>query len=98
MTEAEHEENIKKIRTETEEIKRQIMKLEFQHKKDIVEARKRSAELDKLIKENIEQTTKQIKYVAKLAGITYEELDNLDFKLQETGRHLIEPREHSIIS
>ena len=91
MTDAEHEENIKNIRTETEEIKRQIMQLEFQHKKDIVET-------DKRFKESCEQINRQIKHIAKLVGITYEELDNLDFKLQETGRHLIEPREHSIIS
>lgn len=80
MTEAEHKERLRKIETETEKIKQQIMQLEFQHKKDAVEIRK------------------IIKHVAKLVGITYDELDKLDFKLQETGRHLSKPRERSTFS
>ena len=41
MTQAEHEERLRKIAAETEEIKRQIMQFEFQHKKDIADADRR---------------------------------------------------------
>ena len=91
MTDAEHEKSINKIRSETEAIRLQIMQLEFQHKKDIVEA-------DKQFKKSNEQITRQIKHIAKLVGITYEELDNMDLKLQETGRYLGQPRKRSTLA
>lgn len=88
MAQKDYEKEIQGIRTETEKIKREIMKFEFQYKKDLAEARKEFQGRD-------EQIQKRIDYLAKLAGITYEELDLLEFKLQETGRVLARPREHS---
>lgn len=91
MTDAEHEERLRKTRAETEEIRQQIMQLEFQDKKDVVE-------MDRDFKERDARIQIQLDHLIKVVGITYEELDNLDFKLQETGRYLIQPRKHSIIS
>ena len=88
MTQAEHEKRLRKIETQTEEIKRQIMRLEFQEKKDWVEAKRDFEARDKKIQQRID-------YIAKLAGITYDELDNLDLKTQEAGRLLSGKREHS---
>lgn len=81
MTEAEHNKKLRALRE-------QIMQLEFQHKKDVVEAKRQ-------FKESNDQITKQVKHIAKLIGITYEELDNLDFKTREAGRQLSKPRKHS---
>ena len=91
MTEAEHQERLRKIDAETEKIRQQIMQLEFQHKKDVVET-------DRDFKERDARIQRQFDHLIKVVGITYEELDNLDYKLQETGRYLIQPRKHSTIS
>lgn len=42
-----HEEKIRKTETECVEIKRQMLKFEFQHKKDIAAIQKETAELKK---------------------------------------------------
>jgi hypothetical protein len=91
MTEAQHNKRLQAIELDTEKLRRQIMQLEFQLKKDIVEANKQ-------FKESNDQITKQIKYIAKLAGITYDELDKLDFKISEAGRQLSKPRERSTLA
>jgi hypothetical protein len=91
MTPGEHEEHIRKIQAETEEIKRQILQLEFQNKKDIAAAQKRFDAWD-------EKITKKLNHIAQLVGITYEELDNLDLKTQEAGKRLSRHREHSTFS
>ena len=67
------------------------MQLEFQHKKDVVDAKREADEADKRIQRSID-------HIAKLVGITYEELDLLDEKLQKTGRYLTLPRERSTLS
>lgn len=82
------EERIEKIEVECSEIRRQILQLEFQHKKD-------DAETEKRFKERSDKIQLQLDYITKLAGITYEELDLLDGKLLETGYLLIEPRQPS---
>lgn len=83
-----YDKEIAKIRAETEKIKKQIMQLEFQSKKDSVEAKRDFEARDRAIQQRID-------YIAKLAGITYDELDKLDEKTQEAGRGLARPREHS---
>ncbi len=80
-----HEEKIQQLELEMTEMKSQILKLEFRHKKDIMEAEKRFSERD-------EKIQRRIDYVAKLAGITYEELDLLDEKLVRTGQVAASPR------
>ncbi|MFM9905898.1 MAG: hypothetical protein ACKVQJ_15145 [Pyrinomonadaceae bacterium] len=98
MTEAEHKKKLRSIETETKEIKRdtekireQIMKLESQHKKDISAADRRHEKW----KVDID---KRISYIAKLAGITYEELDMMEDRLILAGGELSNPREHSLPS
>ena len=46
MTDSTHEKRIKKIEAECVEIKKQIMQLEFQNKKDLRELEKRAKELN----------------------------------------------------
>jgi hypothetical protein len=86
-----HEKRIAKIEANCAKLKEQIMRLEFQNKKDIAAARRRFDEWDAKIR-------KRIDYIAKLAGITYEELDNLDLKVQDAGRVLATRRKHSTLS
>ncbi len=80
-----HEEKIRQIETETAELKHQIMKLEFQHKKDIIEA-------EKEFNERHNKIQKHLDYITKLARITYEELDLLDEKITKGGEILAAPR------
>jgi 23S rRNA maturation-related 3'-5' exoribonuclease YhaM len=87
-----HEEKIQQIELEMTEIKSQILKLEFRHKKDIVEAQREIKEAEKRFNERDEKIQRRIDYVAKLAGITYEELDLLDEKLVRTGQVAVSPR------
>jgi hypothetical protein len=80
-----HETKLQQIELEMSEMKSQILKLEFQHKKDIMEAEKRFNERD-------EKIQRRLDYVAKLAGITYEELDLLDEKIIRSGQVAASPR------
>ncbi len=80
-----HEEKMQQIELEMTEMKGQILKLEFRHKKDLTEAEKRFNERD-------EKIQRRLDYVAKLAGITYEELDLLDDKLVRSGQVAASPR------
>lgn len=95
MAQKDYEKEIQGIRTDTEKIKREIMKLEFQHKKDLANAQKEFQKARRDFEKRDEQIQMRIDYIAKLAGITYEELDLLELKLQETGRVLTRPREHA---
>jgi len=92
MTEAEHEKKLQKIRNETEEIKRQIMQMEFQHKKDIVESDRRLT--GEWLRSNLHRAkttgrshfwAKRIDHLVKLVGFSYDELDQIDATLTETG-------------
>lgn len=85
MRENGHEKKIAKIEANCAKLKEQIMRLECQTKKDIVAAQKRFDEWDDKIRQRID-------HIAKLAGITYEELDNLDLKVQDAGKRLSRPR------
>ncbi|MGH9949319.1 MAG: hypothetical protein ACRD6X_19270 [Pyrinomonadaceae bacterium] len=91
MSENGQKKKIDKIEAETSEIKRRLMQLEFQHKKDIAEAEKRFNARDNMIQ-------KRLDHLSKLAGITYEEMEFLDEKLVGAGRELAKPRKHSTIS
>lgn len=98
MPETAHEKRLKKIEAETLEIKKQIMQLEFQNKKDIVASQKRLEEWSKERKEWDILMTKKIQHIAQLAGIAYEELDNLDLKVQEAGLRLSKPRKPTTLA
>jgi len=97
MPETAHEKSLKKIEAETLETKKQIMRLEFQSKKDIVADNERMDERDKRGEEWDRKFKEKVDYIAKLAGITYEKLDNLDLKIQNAGRSLVQPRKYSTL-
>jgi hypothetical protein len=80
-----HETKMQQLELEMTEMKSQILKLEFRHKKDIIEAEKRFNERD-------EKIQRRLDYVAKLAGVTYQELDLLDDKLVRSGQVAASPR------
>ena len=88
MTQAEHEARLGKIEAETEEIRRQMMQFEFQNKKDIAEA-------DRRFDASHNRTQKQIDHLVKLIGLTYDELDEIDATLTETGIVLTRPRKRA---
>ncbi len=79
------ETKIEELQTETSELKSQLLKLEFRHKKDIVEAEKRFSE-------RTEKIQRQLDYITKLARITYQELDLLDEKIMQSGKVLASAR------
>jgi len=90
MTQAEHEEKLRKIAAETEEIKRQMMQFEFQHKKDIAYAERRFEKWQVY-------SQKQMDHLIKLVGLSYDELDEIDATLTETGIVLTRPRKRARI-
>src|SRR5262249_23739892 len=105
MTEEEHREKIQSIQTETAEIQKRIVELdeqirrqEVQNKKDIGEAQSRFDAWEDRFDKGNDPITKKINHIAKLAGITYEELDNLDNKIIQAGHELAHPRGRSTLS
>jgi uncharacterized protein (DUF1919 family) len=80
-----HEEKMQQLELEMTEMRSQILKLEFRHKKDIKEAEKRFDDRNDKIQ-------RQLNYITKLAGITYQKLDLLDEKLVRTGQVATSPR------
>lgn len=97
MTQAEHEKRLRSIEAETEEIKRQteeikrqMMRFEFQHEKNMAEADRRFQVRHELI-------DKKIDHLVKLVGLTYDELDEIDATLTETGVVLSRPRKRARI-
>lgn len=83
-----HEQRIAKIEANCVKLKEQIMQLEFQNKKDIVAAQKRIDAWEIKFREKLD-------FVIKLAGIPYEELENLDLKVQDSGRRMTIPRKRA---
>lgn len=77
------------------EIRRQILQLEFQYKKDQVEMQKKHDNSVQDIKAILQdtarrqnQTQKHLDHITKLAGITFEELEFQDLKMQDAGEIL----------
>jgi fructose-1,6-bisphosphatase len=92
-----HEKRMAKIEANCVKLKEQIMQLEFQNKKDIAAAQKRFDERQKRADEWEDKFRTKLDHIAKLAGLTYEELDNLDLKLQDAGKRLSLPRKRSTL-
>ncbi len=90
MTDAEHVERLRNIEAETEEIRRQIMQFEFQHKKDVADA-------EKQFKARADRMQRQLDHLIKLVGITYDELDQIDSTLTATGVVLTRPRRRATL-
>ena len=77
------------------EIRRQILQLEFQHKKDMAEMReqhtKTIAEIDKTldrVTRRQDRNQKQLDHITKLTGITFEDLEFHNQKMQDAGEIL----------
>ncbi|MEO6050994.1 MAG: hypothetical protein ABIP78_06645 [Pyrinomonadaceae bacterium] len=97
MTQAEHEERLRKIAAETEEIKRQIMQVEFQHMKDTADADRRFETWNKAMTAKQDHTQRQIDHLVNLIGLTYDELDEIDATLTEAGVILTRPSKRARI-
>ena len=81
----QHEERINSIEAETADIRRQMSQYEFLAKKEEVERKK---ELDQMRKESEirnEKIEKHVKHLSNLAGITFEQLEGLDGRLQSAS-------------
>ncbi len=98
MSENGYREEIARIDAECAEIRKQIMQLEFQNKKDITAAESRATAREEERRVWDDMMTKKITHIAQLAGITYEELDMMEDKLIRAGSELARPREHSVPS
>jgi len=69
-----HQEKLNQIEAECREIKRQILQLEFQTKKDMADLKQESELRNR-------QIELHLRHLSKLAGITFEELDAIDDRL-----------------
>lgn len=77
------------------EIRRQILQLEFQHKKDMAEMRDLNriffAETNKIldkIARRQNHTQRQLDHITKLTGIAFEDLESHNQKMQGAGEIL----------
>ena len=78
-----------------EDIKKEIMKLEFQHKKDIVEADRRFNERFDRIQAQIEEihniekrTQARLEHITKLTGITFDTFANIESRIENAANAL----------
>lgn len=69
---------------ELTELKKQILRLEFQHKKDNEEIRENLKQTSK----NLNHISKHLKHLSTLAGIAFERLDDLDDRLDNAAKSL----------
>ncbi len=77
------------------EIRRQILQLEFQHKKDMVEMRETQEKAIAEIHQTLDQiaklqkhTQKHLNHITKLTGIAFEDLESHNQKMQGAGEIL----------
>ena len=80
------------------ELRKQIMQIEFISKRDHAAAQREHEAARKEFEQMDNQIQKRLDYIARLAGITYDELDLLEEKIQDSGRVLARPRKHSTLS
>ena len=80
-----HQKKLNQIEADCSEIKRQILQLEFQHKKDMVDYKKESELRNR-------QIERHLRHLSKLAGITFEELDAMDDRLTSAAEPLSRSR------
>ena len=81
----QHQERINGIEAETSEIRRQMSQYEFQAKKEEVERKK---ELDKMRRESEirnEKIEMHLRHLSSLAGITFEQLDGVDYRMDSAS-------------
>ena len=71
-----------------EDLKQEIMKLEFQHKKDITEAERRFNERFDRIQAQIEQREAHLNHLTKLAGISFEKFADIESRIEKAATAL----------
>lgn len=91
-----HEKRIQKIETECVELRKQILQLEFQHKKDIREFEKHSQVQTEKYDREWERTKKHLRHLSQLAGIAFERLEELDERLESASISLSHKGKKSI--
>lgn len=70
------------------EIRKQILQMEFQHKKDIAELResyKKNEDTIERILQSQERTQKHLEYITQLTGIAFEDLEFQSQKMSDAG-------------
>lgn len=70
------------------EMRKQILQMEFQHKKDISEMReshqKNEDTIERILRSQ-ERTQKHLEYITQLTGIAFEDLDFQSQKISDAG-------------
>ncbi len=68
-----------------EDLKQELMKLEFQHKKDIAEADKRFNERFDKMQEVNQQMQAHLNHITKLAGISFEKFEDIESRIENAS-------------
>ena len=76
-----HSMRIDRIEAETAEIRKQMLQYEFLAKKEEVERKKDLDEMRKASEVRNENIENHLKHLSALAGITFEQLDEIDNRL-----------------
>ncbi len=71
-----------------ENIEQELMKLEFRHKKDVVEAEQRFNERFDRIQAQLDQTQLHLEHLSKLAGITFENFTDIELRIENAANAL----------
>ncbi len=93
MENSTHEKRLKKIEAECAELRRQILKLEFQNKKDTVAFRTESNERWQRFERLREQTQRHLNHLSQLTGLTFEIADDIDDRLDAASKPLVRKRQ-----
>lgn len=97
-----HENRLEVIEAECAELRRQILKLEFESKKDAVEARRAH---EKFVRESEirwqrytelrEQTRLHLNHLSNLTGLAFDDIFEIDARLDAASKHLARKRQRS---
>ncbi len=88
MNDQTHEQRLKSIEAECSELRRQILKLEFQHKKDVLHSKRESDASWRRFEAIREQTQKHLNHLSQLTGMSFETLYDIDDRLAEAAKPL----------
>ncbi len=102
MESSTHEKRLKKIEAECAELRRQILKLEFQSKKDSVESRKAREQFQKESDERwlrfekiSDRTQRHLDHLSQLTGIAFDTFEDLDGRLDAASKPLARKRQRT---
>lgn len=71
-----------------EDIKQELLKLEFRHKKDIVEAERRSNEGFERMRMRFEEMQLHLNHITKLTGISFEKFTDIESRIEKAANAL----------